>query len=254
MKAPIICATLLVCSLAFGQTNIITFTNNSGEVIRNAVAYKIAPNKLMYKIPTGGGIVNLGTLPVNIQTEFNYDRTNALAADLADKQKRLAELNAKANEQRWLDSLRGTNQIVRVTSVYNDVLGECQISGQIAVGGRVYVRDLPASIPNFYEHRVQLRASIAELRERKITVTATVPVDYSDYGEAAPLIAKDTSNRMVDDALKSAEYDKELKLGAMQQELDGLDENEAKFTTIVAYSTGLSYGAFPIWQYVGAAQ
>jgi hypothetical protein len=111
---------------------------------------------------------------------------------------------------------------------------------------------LPSSIGNFFARRAQLKAAIANLRATPITVTATVPIDYYDYGDSGPAIAMDTSDSWARDALNAAEYEKGLKLGAMQRELSELDRNEAEYTVIVAYSTGLSYSGLPVWQCVGA--
>lgn len=72
----------------FAQTNIISFTNASGVFITNATAIKISENKLLYRIPSGGGIVRLDSLPAYIRAEFNFNPTNAAAQDVKDKIKK----------------------------------------------------------------------------------------------------------------------------------------------------------------------
>jgi hypothetical protein len=79
---------VLGCFTALGQTNIITFTNTDGTFITNAAAVKIAPNKLLYRTANGGGTIELAVMPKPIQDEFNYNATNAAAADANDKERR----------------------------------------------------------------------------------------------------------------------------------------------------------------------
>ncbi len=83
---------LAACVSSPAQTNTITFTNQSGVVISNAEAVKISDNKLLYRIPSGGGIVMLSNTPPDIQRKFNYNPAKAAQADEVDKQKHEAQL------------------------------------------------------------------------------------------------------------------------------------------------------------------
>jgi hypothetical protein len=95
-------------STTIAQTNVISFTNTEGTFITNATAIKIAPNKLLYTTESGGGTIELVMLPKPIQDEFNYNATNAAAADASDKEKREAfyhpSISAVAGQPEVLDS------------------------------------------------------------------------------------------------------------------------------------------------------
>jgi hypothetical protein len=93
----IVLTLLFSCLTVFAQTNIISFTNADGIFITNANAIKIAENKLLYRIPSGGGIVRLDSLPEDIRKQFNYNPTNAAIADDSDEQKK--EMQAELDRQ-----------------------------------------------------------------------------------------------------------------------------------------------------------
>jgi hypothetical protein len=92
MKMAALMMVWLSCQICWAQTNIISFTNSSGDFIENAVAVKMGANKLLYRTPTGGGVVKFENLSPEIQKEFNFDPGKAKEADQVELRRKQQEL------------------------------------------------------------------------------------------------------------------------------------------------------------------
>lgn len=77
---------LIVAVRATAQTNTITFTNKSGEVVRDAKVLAIWPSDLFYETPGGGSRVHLADLPPEVSSRFGYDSLKA-AKYIAEKRR-----------------------------------------------------------------------------------------------------------------------------------------------------------------------
>ena len=111
---------VLVCKNA-GYTN--------ATIIRTTPVYAVVTHN------EGISKVALTNLPFSLQQHYHYDPTNAAAALAAEEKHRLNVIKAKAEQAKYLASLRGKNQVIRVTSVL-DSFGQCQTSvGQIYITG-----------------------------------------------------------------------------------------------------------------------
>jgi hypothetical protein len=86
---------LTACLSSIAQTNTITFTNQYGDVVSNAVVIKVSANTLLYRIPSGGGAVKLANLPPDLQQRFGYDPEKAAALDRKEQQDRAADLQQR---------------------------------------------------------------------------------------------------------------------------------------------------------------
>ena len=83
--------------MAFAQTNVfITFTNKAGTLVSNAEVVKVDANKLIYRIPSGGGTVKLSDLPPALQEQFGYNAKKAAAVDENEQKARAADLQQRA--------------------------------------------------------------------------------------------------------------------------------------------------------------
>lgn len=83
---------LVVCITASAQTNILTFTNNSGVVYSNVTVVKVEPDGILFRNSEGlvYGREKYTNMSESLQTKFGYDPIKA--AEYEQKQK---ELRAK---------------------------------------------------------------------------------------------------------------------------------------------------------------
>jgi hypothetical protein len=196
-----------------------------------------------------GGLVRVAmtNLPDALQKQFGYDPVKAAAILDAEKQKRLADIKAQAERQKYIASLRGSNQVIQVQAVVDDY-GQCFISSHNGGGGgysgrqQVYVLGLPQSIADFYTRRTQLKADIANLVAQPISATAKVYGTDDDAFNAQMLLQ---------DTIENARRDKEARLEQMNASLKEMNDAELDATTIIAFPTGTKYSGLPMWQYVG---
>jgi hypothetical protein len=119
MKAAIVIL-FASCVLSLAQTNTdangyvtnvalltpFTLTNSAGDVITNAVLYKLTVNKFIYKTDGGMGMMSLATLPQNLLDQISYDPEAAAKADAdeaakkeRDRQNLIAQQQQMANDQ-----------------------------------------------------------------------------------------------------------------------------------------------------------
>jgi len=271
---------LFGCSTTFAQTNIISFTNASGVFITNATAIKIAENKLLYRISAGGGIVKLDSLPPDIRAKFNYNPDKAAAADKQEQQAKLAEKQAEADRQKYLESLRGPVVEVEVKScnayglavltehaktlnvlisqqydddgnVKNGYL-QRHIKSGVVIPKQVYLLPIPQSVKDFYAQKAQLENEIAAINQ-PITVTASTPyagqTETVYFGGGAyaevPIDPMAASQEAAADELNRRVEIRNEKLRDLKNALQQL---ESKGITVTAYSTGLMYDGIPLWQ------
>ena len=83
---------LMVCGTMSAQTNMITFTNRSHEVISNAIVLRCDGVKLVYRTEgAGGGSVKLAELPRDLQVRFGYDPDRSAAAERKDSERLAAD-------------------------------------------------------------------------------------------------------------------------------------------------------------------
>ena len=232
---------LIVCLLgiaAGAQTNFevlhtASLDYSNATIIRTSPAYAV----VMYN--DGIAKVPWTNLPITLQKQFGYSPAAAAAFAIQEKQKHIAELQAKNDYARKMASLRGTNRLVQVTSVI-DEFGQCTISCPTA-SGRVYLIGLPASVNAFYTRREELQNAIADLKNTPITVSETV----KDPNDPDPAF---TARLAVQNALENAKDARADKLGEAKEELSDLNATATESTTVWAYPTGLTYAGLPEWK------
>jgi hypothetical protein len=115
------------------QTNTITFTNSSGEVVTEAEVVRVVDgSSLIWRKGVSGGTVKLADLPEDMRLRFGYDPSKAAAADAADRERRLV---AAQTAQATQPTKQGT-----VQSASSDYLPYLAPSSGSGGGGSVYVR------------------------------------------------------------------------------------------------------------------
>ena len=96
MKMRIGLVGLLVAGMASAQTNLITFTNRSHEVISNATVLRCDGVRLIYRTEgAGGGSVKLVDLPSALQERFGYDPDKAAKVDQKEQAAKRREAAAE---------------------------------------------------------------------------------------------------------------------------------------------------------------
>ncbi len=91
---------LFTCGWCFAQTELITFTNKNGSVIKDAKVVKVNPNGLILSYPGGGGSVAFVDLPEEVQKRFGFTPQNAAEFEAALRSKKATEdraLEERAN-------------------------------------------------------------------------------------------------------------------------------------------------------------
>lgn len=63
----------------------LTFTNNSGMVVTNALVTSVHPDRVVFRTERGGGTARLADLPQELQTRFGYDPGLAKSLEAARK-------------------------------------------------------------------------------------------------------------------------------------------------------------------------
>lgn len=206
----------------------------------NATIIRTNPAYVVVDWPGGLAKVWMTNLSPELQKQFGYSASNAAAAVLLEQRNAAAKKQSDIAYRKYLGSLRGTNQVIRVVSILDAGLGECSIAGQTA-HGTVYLMSMPASASGFFTRKADLQNQIADLKETPITVTATV----NDPNDPDPGF---TSQLRAREALDDAKQARQQQLGDLNSQLKDLNDSQLDATTLMAYPTGLSRDGIPIWQ------
>jgi hypothetical protein len=212
---------VLVCKNA-------SYTN--ATIIRATLAYLVVTHN------DGIAKVALTNLPSSLQQKYKYDPAKATAALAADEKHRLDDIKTRAEQAKYIASLRGTNRVIRVKAVLGS--GVCQTSvGQICITG------LPPGVMNFFYQRAEQQAALTDLKN---TPAVGAPVN-GVYDYQFELDNARTA------ALHEAQKLRKEKLDQLQDDLNSLNQTEGQETTIIAFPTGTMYGGIPLWHCVGVA-
>jgi hypothetical protein len=193
--------------------------------------------------------VPLTNLPYSLQKRYPYDPTNAVKVFAAEEQHKKEVVTQRIAQEKFLNSLKGTNQIVRISAVW-DSYGLCDTSK-----GRIYVMNLPASTTGYFAQVSQLKADESDSADRAAALQRQVEQDDAKVSAAIWVNSDDGAGFIMNlkqerlRARDAAENTERLK-----EQLMDLQTKEHSFTTVVAFPTGLSYSGLPKWQCVAAVQ
>lgn len=218
----------------------------------NATIIRTTPAYAVVDWPNGLAKVALTNLSPELQKRFGYDPQKAAALVAAEKQHAADVLKQQIEYQKYVASLRGTNQVIRVMTV-PDSYGRCQTSV-----GSVIVQNVPSSVSSWIAHYNQLSSDIPVfaqkvLNDTKAAERADAFAPTGAGGDAAYVAAamsqRDRATQMVLNA-----NDESDRLKQMEAELDSMTVTVTENTSIVAYPTGLNHSGIPIWQAAGMAR
>jgi hypothetical protein len=233
------------------QTNFDVLVCKNASYI-NATIMRATPSYLVVSHNDGISKVALTNLPFSLQQRYHYDPTNAAAAIAAEEKHRLDVIKARAEQAKYLASLRGTNQVIQVKSVL-DSFGQCDTSA-----GRIYITGLPSSVSGYLAQYYQLKAAIADNQVRAENMAraadrADANAAVGASGDAAYVNAvmakRQQANNMIQNANEAAENLSKMKSNLTEMKM-GLIQN----TTVVAFPTGQKSNGMDQWQCVGVAQ
>ncbi len=214
----------------------------------NAAIIRATPAYVVVDFAGGVAKVAMTNLPANLQRQYHYDPDKAAAALAADEQHKADVTKAKVERAKYLASLRGTNQVIRVNAVL-DSLGKCQTSV-----GEIYLTGLPASVGEYLARDAQLKATVADGQvqaENKVRAANTALGDggsplavwgamkQSLKGKGQATTAK---IRAADEAGDN--------LSRLKASLEEMESGLVQNTTVIAYPTGMNYSGLPMWQFV----
>jgi hypothetical protein len=217
-----------------------------------------------------GGLVKVAmtNLPDALQKQFGYDPVKAAAILDAEKQKRLADIKAQAERQKYIASLRGSNQVIRVVTLL-DGFGQCLISSSNVIQGgyarqqQVYLLGLPAQVSDYLNRFNQLKIDVADYQVRVDNYQRaadaaynSAPSEVSASGDASFVASaiNSASVQMADAGQMEANADAgQKKLHDMKSDLENMAANLIPNSTVIAYPTGLSDNGMARWQCVGVA-
>lgn len=214
----------------------------------NATIIRATPAYVVVDFNGGVAKVAMTNLPLNLQHQLHYNPEAAAAALAAEEQRKVDELKAKAKQARYLASLRGTNQVIRVNAVL-DLFGRCQTSA-----GEIYLTGLPASASGYLAQYAQLKAAVAESQIQADNQTRAANTALGDGG--SPLAVwgamKQSLNGKGRQTTRQIQMADEAagNLSNLQARLAEMESGLAQRTTIIAYPTGLNYSGLPQWQFV----
>lgn len=259
MKAVGILAVLLAAASLGAQTNeIIPVLSADGESYTNARITHTTPVSAVIVYDGGSVQIALSNLPPALQRKFGYDPA-AAAQYLADKQQqeiaaRAAAAQRRADYEKAVASLAGTNQPVQILSV-NGYAGFIKCTVQTGEGTReVCVNHLPDSIGGFISQLNQLRSDVAAYEKRVDNYARAAKT--ADAVKPPPGI-KGSMNyngqRAQANQMAVTADDMQNRLAKMKADLEAMESAATNKTTVLAYPTGQSWGGFEIWECTGFA-
>jgi hypothetical protein len=257
MKAVRVLVVLLAAGSLGAQTNeIFPVLSTDGQSYTNARITHMTPASALIECDGGSVQIALSNLPPALQRKFGYDPATA-AQYLADKKQqeivtRAAAARRRADYQKTIALLAGTNQPVRILSV-NGYAGYFKCTVQIGEETReVCVSHLPDSVGDFISQLNQRRSDVAAYEGR-----------VDNYVSAAK-----AANVALPPGLKQIHYDSQYaqsnlmaltaddmqkKLAKMKADLAAMESASADKTTVLAYPTGQSWDGADIWECTGFA-
>ena len=247
------------------QTNepIIPVLTAGGQSYTNARITHATPAYAV--VAYDGGIVQvaLSNLPAVYQEKYDYrpeDAAKYLAKKRQEELQARARIQAQqATYQRYVASLAGTNQPVRIISINaNSPYLKC--TAETKTGTRdINIKNLPDSVRDFVARLSQLRADVAGYESRVDDYTraakqadATAPSSAILYtggnaGDAnAAMNQRARANLMMNNA-----DDMQKQLQKMKDELVAMESQAVEKTTVLAYPTGQTYDQLEIWTCTG---
>ena len=252
MKAKLILLLLSLASSLFAQTNFDVLSCadrdlTNATIIRSTPAYVV--------VQFDGGLVKeaLTNLPPVLQEKYHYNPTNAAAALATEEAHRLKVIADKIAQQKYLASLRGSNELVQVIYIA-DAFGQCKISGH----GNVYMVGIPSSVNDYLSRYWQLKNGISDAAARaermaRAASRADANAPTAAGGDAsyvdAAMAQRTTANNMIENANNAA-----ADVEKMKSDLADMETGLVNSTTVIAYPTGLQYAGLSQWQCVGVSQ
>jgi hypothetical protein len=256
---PILCIFYVLMVQAYAQTNfdVLVCANAS---YTNATIVRATPAYVVVDFDGGIAKVCLTNLPPLLQEKYHYDPAAAAKA-LADETARLKAARSQVAaqqlaQQKYLASLVGTNETVKVSDIFEaNAFGGtlCQMTE-----GKVLIAGLKEDLIDFLVRKKQLTQAIADFSDKidrdqinadnaeanaPTSVMASGSEAFVDAAMASANAQANTANNM-----ESYVQREQIALGRMQDELAQMQSKEDAMTTITAYPTGQSYGGNPIWQ------
>ena len=263
MKAVRVLVVLLAAGSLGAQTNeIFPVLSADGQSYTNARITHMTPASALIECDGGSVQIALSNLPPALQRKFGYDPATA-AQYLADKKQqeivtRAAAARRRADYQKTIALLAGTNQPVRILSV-NGYAGYFKCTVQIGEETReVCVSHLPDSVGDFISQLNQRRSDVAAYQERvdnyvraAKTADARAPqglgMKNSDYASAL------MSQRAQSKQMAATADDMQTRLAKMKSDLAAMESELVEKTTVLAYPTGQSWDGAEIWECTGLA-
>ena len=215
-----------------------------------------------------GGIVQvaLSNLPAAYQEKYDYNPVEA-ANYLANKRQEEMQARARvqaqqAAYQRYVASLAGTNQAIRVISINAD-LAFPQCTVETKSGTRdINLKNLPDSVRDYLSRLKQLRSDVAGYEERVDDYTraakradALAPAStmvYTGGGSSDANTAMDQRARA--NLMMNTAEDMKNQLHKMKADLAEMESEEVEKTTVLAYPTGQVHDQLEIWTCTGFPQ
>lgn len=246
LKAGLLALALLLCGATFaasGQTNLgtITFTNKTGDVIRNAEVVRVQPDGLIYHFSGGGGgMVKFTNLPPAIRERFGYDPKKAAEAEAAER-RRQAALNSEQTAQQQADNWRGPPKRAHVLKVIPSA-GFPKYLVEIAGEAReIIILNFPPEAKEYFDDHARLESALQAASRQLERDKAAVP---------GPLAGRSRAVRVrrarIAEAKKLA-ADDQKQVSQAQSALTQLQKKEKILTTISLRQTAKKYANTEIW-------
>lgn len=214
----------------------------------NAIIIRATPAYVVVDFDGGLAKVAMTNLPVNLRKQYHYDPDKAAAALAADEQHKADLIKAKIEQTKYLASLRGTNQTIRVNAVL-DSFGKCQTSV-----GEIYLTGLPASVSEYLARDAQLKVLVAESQVQADNKKRDANTAIGGGGN--PVAVWGAMKRSLDGkgqqtTEKIHEADEAAdNLSRLKANLERMESELVQNTTVIAYSTGMNFAGLPMWQFV----
>jgi hypothetical protein len=231
-----------------------------GQFYTNAQITHATPAYAVVIYDGGSAQLVLSNLPVSYQKRFGYDPDKA-ARFLADEKQKAQERRAalmvrQAAYNRAVASLAGTNRLVQIISILDEVSnGGIPLCAIPEAPDGVLIKNLPDPVKNFLNRKRQLAADVNSFSARVQADTSAadraVAVAPTFASPDADMIDAQNNQRAQANLMAVKAREEQAELEQMKKTMGDLDAETVDRTTITAFPTGQFFGRFEIWNCIG---
>jgi hypothetical protein len=264
MKTKLVIIGLAAAIRVQADTNFFEVLICGDTTYTNATISQVTPAYATVNYSEGIAQILLRDLPENLRRQYHYNSNAAaqyaLEQNEKSKQLRAAAAARQAAYEKAMAAQIAQSKNIQVSSIIDETsnggIPLCAVGygngGDIdhPIPSRILLENMPAEVTDFFRGHQKLKADIAALESQPVTVTANSTI-YNPDGSVDQLGGQLASQNAAAEALYQARQNKQDALVRMNRQLYELEVSQFGHTTIRAYPSGRTYGAYEIWTCIG---